>query len=199
MHNIRQISALLAAISLCVACSSTPGDAASRAGQFDTAAKLYRQGAEQGDGQAALKLGLLLLKADLPHYGTPGSWFIRGCDLGELVACHNAGVGFEYAQQGLPKDYSKAHQYYLIAALKGYLPAEYNLGSLYANSYVSDDLEGLTWLLVSQRHAKNCLPNPGCKWILDDEPGHAARLKTRMSADQIVEAERKARRILQDE
>lgn len=77
------------------ACSSTPGDAANRSGHIGSAAKLYQQGADQGDSEAALKLGLLLSTAPLKEYGEAGDWYIKACDLGSLAGCHDAGYASE--------------------------------------------------------------------------------------------------------
>jgi TPR repeat protein len=174
------------------ACSSTPGDAALRSGHADQAAKLYRTGAEQGDGSAALKLGVLLIDRPLSEYGPPGPWFAKGCALGNVVACHNAGVGHEYGQHGSAINYPEAARFYRIAAQKGYMQSQYNLGSLYSNKHLNDDVEGLRWLLISRRQAQACTPVPVCKLTLEDKPNHLGRLRSRMSSAEIHAAEHQA-------
>ena len=177
------------AVWILAACSSTPGDAARRANQPAAAAELYRKGAEQGDASAALKLGLLLSEKSVPNYGAAGEWFIKACNLENLAGCHNAGVAYEYAKHGLPQDYTQAARYYRIAAERGYMQSQYNLGSLYSNSHADGDIEGLTWLLVSQRSARGCSGQALCKWVLEDPPGHIRRLRQRMSVEAIKAAE----------
>lgn len=180
---------LLAAMLASTGCSTTPGDAAYRAGQFEASADLYRRGAAQGDAEAALKLGLLQSKANLSGYGQAGDWFIKACELGSPVGCHNTGVGYEYAQHGLPINYAEAGRFYLKAAEQGYMQSQYNLGSLYANKHLSGDVEGLKWSLLSQKSAHACDTQPLCKWVLEDPPGHITRMKQRMSTQDIQTAE----------
>ncbi len=196
---INQLLLIASMASLIAACSSTPGDAAYRAGQSNAAADLYHRGALQGDAQAALKLGLMISgeAASIEKYGIAGQWFIRACDLGNATGCHNAGVGYEYGpngKAGLDKDLGKALGYYQRAADRGYMSSQYNLGSLYANQYFSDDIEGLKWLLVSQTSARGCAAEPTCKWVLDDSPGHILRMRQRMPKDSQAQAELLAKR-----
>lgn len=177
------------------ACSTTPGDAARRGGHSEQAANMYRQGADQGDALAALKLGQLIESGQTSsiQYGEAGVWFIRACELGNLVGCHNAGVGYEYGAEGklgLAKDFSKAAEFYRRAAERGYMQSQYNLGSLYANGHLQNDVEGLKWFLLAQKAARACIPEPLCKWVLQDPPGHSARLRQRMSQASQVSAER---------
>lgn len=148
-------------------CSSTPGDAAYRSNHPEKAADLYRRGAEQGDSDAALKLGLLLQEQTslITEYGAAGQWFVKACDLSDVVGCHNAGVGFEYGKDGLRKDYDHARDYYEKAASRGYMQSQYNLGTLYSNQYFRDDVSGLMWLLAAQETTKTCASMPLCKWF----------------------------------
>lgn len=170
-------------------CSTTPGDAAYRAGQYEASADLYRRGAVQGDADAALKLGLLQSKMNLSDYGRAGDWFVKACELGSPVGCHNVGVGYEYAQHGLSINYAEAGRFYLKASEQGYMQSQYNLGSLYANKHLSGDIEGLQWFLLSQKNARACDTQPLCKWILEDPPGHITRMKQRMPSQDIQTAE----------
>jgi hypothetical protein len=188
---------IITALVLCVwslNSGATPGDAAVRGGHVEQGAKLYRRGAEQGDGEAALKLGLLIESGSLrdPAYGAAGDWYSKGCDLGNVVACHNAGVGHEYGSLGLSKDLEAAQDLYRRAAERGYMQSQYNLGSLYANDHFADDVQGLAWLLSAQRIAKQCVGKELCDWILRDPPGHISKLRQRMSAEQMTAAEAQA-------
>jgi len=184
---------LLMAFTLCAACSHTPGDAALRGGHPDAAADLYKKGAELGDPDAALKLGLLISDGSAPEskYGEASIWYQKACDLGSLPACHNMGVAYEYGQNGVSKDLGKAYDYYLKAADRGFMQSQYNLASLYSNGYVEppNDVEGYKWMILSQDAALNCSTVPLCKWILEDPPGHKATLVNRMTKAQIKEAQ----------
>ena len=140
---------------------------------------------------AARKLAFLLEDnpAMSPEFGIVANWFQEGCDLGDVTSCHNVGIGYEYSKFGLTQDYDQARTYYQRAADHGYMQSQYDLGTLYSNQYFNDYTEGLKWLLASQRSAKTCAAVPLCKWILDDPPGHVAKLKGRMAADAIAAAE----------
>jgi len=173
-------------------CSSVPGDAALRGGHPDQAAKLYQRGAQQGDAAAALRLGFLLDQGlvSAEKYGEAGDWFKKGCSLGNLPSCHNAGVAYEEGKNGFAKNHAEARAYYLKAATAGYMQSQYNLASLYSNGYVtpSNDVEGLKWMLLSQAAAKKCSSQGLCQWILEDPPGHKRRLESRLSSAQQQES-----------
>lgn len=196
---MRSTKIVLAALMLAITgCSTTPGDAAYRSGHPQQAAELYRRGAAQGDSEAALKLGFLIDdNADLTkEFGISGTWFVKACDLGSLAGCHNAGLGFEYGKHGLTKSYDQARDYYQKAAARGYMQSQYNLGTLYSNQYFHDDVTGLMWLLAAQDNARRCLPQPLCKWIVDDPPGHVAKLRSRMTAQEISTAEAESLKVV---
>ena len=54
----------------------------------DYATELQRK-VDQGDGDAALQIGNLLVRSRIPgpRYGTPITWFKKGCTLRSLPAC----------------------------------------------------------------------------------------------------------------
>jgi hypothetical protein len=172
-------------------CAHTPGDAAFRAGHPEQAASLYKQGADQGDPSAALKLGLLIEqeKINNENYGTAAKWYERACDLGSLPGCHNIGVSYEYGTNGVTKDIKKARDSYLKSAERGYMQSQYNLASLYANQYLENEVEGYMWMTLARKNAEQCRGQQLCDWILEDPPGHTAKLKSRLSTDQINRTE----------
>lgn len=186
---------ILSIIMMLGGCSTTPGDAAGRGGHPEQAADLYRRGAEQGDALAAFKLGRLVEKKSVSSdvHGSAGSWYIKACNLGDITSCHNAGVGYENGSIGLPKDIEKALTYYLRAAKSGYMQSQYNVGSFYSMGYFMNDIEGYKWLLLADEAARSCISVPLCKWVLDDPPGHNKKLRGRMTAGQISEAEKQAK------
>jgi hypothetical protein len=177
-------------------CSVTPGDAALRADEPEAAARLYKSGADMGDGLAALKLGALLHdeRVSSAIYGQSVDWYRRACELGLNEGCHNVGVDYEYAQGGATQDYHLAHDFYLKAAERGYARAQYNLGSLYSNRYLPNAVEGYTWMLIAIESARRCEGEEKevCQWILKDPPGHTNRLRQMLSAAEITEAETRA-------
>ncbi|BDV43974.1 hypothetical protein GURASL_28970 [Geotalea uraniireducens] len=193
MRNSAQMLILTLLFIYFTGCALTPGDAALRAGHPEEAGMLYKAGAEQGDASAALKLGLLLEDGRVREetFGSPASWYEKACKLGSDPGCHNAGVSYEYGKNSVSKDITKAYSYYMIAAERGYMQSQYNVASLYSNHYVQpqNDVDGLKWMLLAQGAAKRCQNVPLCQWILNDPPGHKAKLKSRLSADQIKAAE----------
>ena len=192
---MRRLAFLIAPlVMMAVGCSTTPGDAAYRAGHAQQAAELYRAEANQGDAEAALKLGLLLDEGKVSPaiFGTAGQAFTKGCKLGSLASCHNVGVAYEYGKNGLAQDRSEARTYYEKAAKLGYMQSQYNLASLYANRYFSNDIEGYKWLLVSQMQAEKCASQPLCEWVLRDPPGHKQKLHDRMSEQDLRTAKQQA-------
>lgn len=193
---MRNLTRSLILMSLCIyfaGCSHTPGDAALRAGHPENAAMLYKAGAEQGDASAALKLGLLLEegRVKVDTFGSPASWYEKACKLGSQPGCHNVGVSYEYGKNGSNNDITKAYDYYLKAAERGYMQSQYNLASLYSNQYVQpgNDVEGYKWMLLAQEAAEKCQKVPLCQWLLDDPPGHKSKIKSRLTKDQVKQAE----------
>jgi TPR repeat protein len=178
---------LIALFALTNGWCQTPGDAAVRGGYFEQGADLYKRGAAQGDSSAALKLGLLIDqgRVSVTTFGNATDWFKKACELGNMPGCHNAANAFEYGKNGVEKDYELARAYYLRAADRGYMPSQYNLGSLYSNGYFTpaEDIEGFKWMLVAEKTALGCRSTPLCKWVLDDPPKHRQRLKDRLSIE----------------
>jgi len=181
------------ALLVCSGCAHTPGDAALRGEHPEAAADVYAKGAELGDADAALKLGLLISDGTIPEtqYGTALKWYLRACDLGSLPGCHNVGVAYQEGKHGVSVDPQKAYAFYVQSAEKGYMQSQYNLATLYSDQLAQppSDVEGYKWMLLSQGAAKRCTNSPLCDWILRDPPGHKAKLRGRMTDQQIKEAE----------
>ncbi len=177
---------------ICGSCAH-PGDAALRGGHPEAAADLYAKGAELGDANAALKLGLLVSDGTIPDtkYGSALKSFMRACDLGSIPGCHNVGVAYQEGKYGVSKDPQKAYEYYMKSAEKGYMQAQYNLASLYSDQAIQppNNVEGYKWMLLSQSTARKCSNVPLCDWILQDPPGHKTKLKSRMTEEEIREAD----------
>ncbi len=197
MKQTLWVIVIIGILAIPATCSSTPGDAALRGGHAEAAANLYAKGADLGDPEAALKLGLLISDGTIADskYGTALKWYSRACDLGSLPGCHNVGVAYQEAKHGVSKDGQKAYEYYLKSAQRGYMQSQYNIASLYSDKEIKpvNDVEGYKWLLLSQQSAQRCKDKPLCAWILRDPPNHGAKLKSRMSESEIKEAEELAR------
>jgi hypothetical protein len=193
--NLKSIALFIGMSLLFAGCSSpTPGDAAYRGKHYEQAANLYRKGAELGDKTAALKLGLMLFENQIntSDYGNAVKWFIKACELGSNEGCHNSGNAYEYGKMGASKNYTIAQKYYTIAAKKGFIQSQYNLGTLYSNQYLNDDVEGLKWIFIAKNSAKNCSSEPLCQWITKDPPNHQGKLENRMNEKEIQKAKKQA-------
>ncbi len=178
MHPIRSILVLAA---LTLAPTAVHSATATDAALAEKTASAYRRSAEQGDADAALRLGNMVSRNTVPaeKFGTASDWYVKGCALGSLSACHNAGVAYQFGRNGVKRDYYEAAKYYLKAADRAFLPSQINLVVLYANGQVisQDHREGLKWMLIAQKSAMQCVDNPACCSILDDKSAIASRWK----------------------
>ncbi len=175
-------AALLAGLLLAMpAGAATPADPR----QDDRDAAALRRLAEQGNGNAALRLGNLLARNRVPaaKYGKAVDWYKKGCALGDLSACHNTGISYEYGRNGATQSDAEAADFYLQSAERAFLPSMFNLAILYADARITspDSREGLKWMLVAQRAAAQCPDRPLCQSVLKDEKAYRARLENRLS------------------
>jgi len=176
---------------------------------FSTPAALFR-GASEGGANAALLLGRMYESGSGTVAGRSMEaavyWYTRATQIAEVTpkkdmvyvnefareAAHRLGFIYEYGDQGIPKDEKLAAYWYLKAAEKGYYPAQYNLGAMYAQNLITppNDVEGYKWFLLAQRQTDGCTFDPQCRFVTADPPGHIKRLRARMTPAQIAEAER---------
>ena len=164
--------------------------------QDEKSALAYRAQANKGNGNAALQLGNLLTQRRVSaiRFGHAADWYRKGCDLGDLSACHNAGYAYEVGKNGVAKDVFEAATYYLKAAERAFLPSMANLGALYVNGHIlpADDVEGYKWLLIARLAANQCAGMPVCKSVIEDRHGHRKKMQSRLSASEQRAAERMA-------
>jgi len=160
--------------------------------QDDKTAAELRQQADKGNAGAALQLGNLLARDRVPaaKYGKAVDWYKKGCTQGDLSACHNAGVSYEYGRNGAKTDNTEAANFYLKSAERAFLPSLLNLAILHADGRVNslDNRDGLKWMLIAQKAAAQCPDRPMCKSVLEDKRGYRARLEAPLSADERREA-----------
>lgn len=159
--------------------------------------ELHQAAAERGDQNAAAALGGIYLRGAGTDQDTAKAlfWLERAGPRGWY------GIGAIYDKGlGVPPDVEKAAEYYRKAAERGDDPlAMYRLGTLYAEDRLArrDNLEGYVWLLLAERIGR---VSPGCRnlshWCnehaIKDVPGHRAKLRNRLSAEDLVEADRRA-------
>ena len=85
-------------------------------------------GAEQGDANAQVNLGMMYYRGEgVPQdYKTVAKWFRLAAEQGHAGAQFFLG-GMYYKGEGVPQDYKTASKWYRLAAEQGDADAQYNL------------------------------------------------------------------------
>jgi TPR repeat protein len=186
--------AMLALLSLAGAslAKAGPFEDAGRAydrGDYATAARLYRDWAEQGHGNAQDLLGAMYeagigVKRD---FAEAARWWRKAADQGYPSPQNSLGAAY-YRGRGVTQDYGKASKWYERAADQGHAKAQYNLGIMYADGtgVPQDYVIAHMWLNLAAAHL-----NPGPEH--DDAMKRRDALAARMTPDQVGEAQKRAR------
>src|SRR5262245_15305862 len=162
-----------------------------RKGKYATALRRLRPLAERGDARAQSTLGLMyaggqsVVRDDVEA----ARWFRLAADQGNAEAQFN--LGSMYAKgRGVPQDQAEAAKWYRLAADWGHAQAQYDLGFLYASGEgVSQDyVHAHMWfnLAASQFPASDIRNRRAAA-------GNREVLESKMSRDQIIEAQKLAR------
>jgi uncharacterized protein len=129
------VAALVLAVGLLGSVAAGPyedGTAAARLGDYDTAMRLIRPLADQGDSSAQTFLGHLFWVVIPPDYAAAASWYRKAADQGHAFAQDR--LGFQYANGlGVTQDQAAAASWYRKAADQGHSDAQERLGFQYAN------------------------------------------------------------------
>ncbi len=129
------VAALLLAVGLAGWVAAGPfedGTAAARLGDYDTAMRLIRPLADQGDRSAQTFLAHLFWVAIPPDYAAAASWYRKAAEQGDAFAQDR--LGYQYANGlGVTQDYAAAAIWYRKAADQGQADARASLGFQYAN------------------------------------------------------------------
>ncbi|HEU0218115.1 MAG TPA: tetratricopeptide repeat protein, partial [Stellaceae bacterium] len=116
----------------------------------DPAARLayFQEGANAGDANAELQLGILYAKGEgvAQDYETAGKWFRAAANQGVARAQYDLGVLYERGR-GVPLDLTEAANWYLKGAQGGHPLAQYNLAVCYikGQGIRQDAAEGALW------------------------------------------------------
>ena len=96
------------------------GTAAYHRKDYQTAIKLWKPLAEQGDAKAQYNLGVLDAKGrGVPqNYAKAVKWFYKAAEQGYAKAQYNLGVMYKKGL-GVRKDYAQAHMWFHLAAIRG--------------------------------------------------------------------------------
>jgi hypothetical protein len=173
------------------AANSDASYAAYQHGRYATALRLARPLAVEGDPRAQSMLGLLYYRG----HGVPQDhnealkWFRNAADQDDATAQFYLGVMFSKGQ-GVPQDNTEAAKWFRRAADLGKAQAQYNLGLFYATGEAGerDNVSAHMWFNLAAAHF------PASE---TDNRSAAVRVRDlvaeKMTPDQIVQAERRAR------
>jgi TPR repeat protein len=95
-------------------------EAAYKRKDYQTALRLWRKLAEQGDAWAQTFLGLMYSDGSgVPQdYAEAVKWYRRAAEQGNAASQHN--LGFMYAKgEGIPQDFLMAHMWFNLASAQG--------------------------------------------------------------------------------
>lgn len=160
-------------------------------GNYETALRLARPLAEQGDARAQSILGRMYARGR----GVPldeveaGNWFRSAADRGNAGA--QLALANMYAQgRGVPQDYAEAAKWYRMAAEQGDPQAQYNLGLSYAKGegVSQDNVSAHMWFNVA-----------ASRFAASDAAGRGLAISNRdvvareMTSEEIAEAQKRAR------
>ena len=156
------------------------------------AAKWFRRAAEQNYAEAETSLGRMYTSGSgvAQDYTLAVHWFRKAADQNNPTGQNSLGEAY-HDGRGVPQDFEEAVRWYRRAAEQGSARGQFNLGESYRDGEgVQRDLvEAHKWMNVAASHTMS-----------DDEqmtPGGFARardeLTKRMTPEQIVEAQRRAR------
>jgi len=190
---------------------------------YRMAAKWYRKAAEQGRANAQYNLGFMYRngKGGERDYQEAAKWYSKAAEQGDANSQNLLGEMYSY-DEGIKQDYQEAAKWYLKAAEQGDANAQYNLGFMYENGQgvIQNRKEAAKWYRmaaeVGYAYAQNnlgLLYENGQGVLKDDIMAYAlfnlaavqgseearnnrALLKTKMSQNQIAEAQRLSRQLL---
>jgi len=124
-------------------------------GDFQTALRILRPLAEQGDANAQFNLGVMYKRGDGVPQNTAeaAKWYEKAAGQGYAPAQYNLASLYEKGL-GVPPDYPKAAGLYRAAAEQGLAEAENNLCGMYRNGrgVSQNDAEAAKWCLRSAEH-----------------------------------------------
>jgi uncharacterized protein len=106
------------------------GTAAAERGDYDTAVRLIRPLADQGDSSAQTFLGQLFRVVIPPDNAAAASWYSKAAEHGDAFA--QGQLGFLYANGlGVTQDHAAAASWYRKAANQGRANTQASLGLMY--------------------------------------------------------------------
>ena len=166
------------------------GLAAARAGDYETALQEFKPLAEQGNAQAQYNMGVMYFDGlgVLQDYLEASKWYHLSAEQGYLDAQSGLGMFYEKGLHG-SQDYLEALKWYRLAAAQGALKsglAQRSLAEMYEKGVgvPQDNVTAHMWFNISATTSGSTSFSAFLQLDL---------LALNMSADQILEAQRRAR------
>jgi uncharacterized protein len=170
---------------------ATAAEVAYQKGKYETALRIARPLAEQGDARAQSLLGRMYSRGR----GVPldeaeaGNWFRSAAGRGNAGA--QLTLGNMYAEgRGVPQDYAEAAKWYRLAAEQGDPQAQYNLGLSYAKGegVSQSNISAHMWFnIAASRFASSDAASRGLATSNRDV------VAKEMTSEEIAEAQKRAR------
>ncbi|PNX49577.1 MAG: hypothetical protein BV456_08800, partial [Thermoplasmata archaeon M8B2D] len=154
---------------------------------YQEVVKWYLKAAEQGDAKAQNLLGKMYFYDDgaKQNYQEAAEWYRKAAEQGETNAQYNLGFMYENGQ-GVKQDRKQAAKWYRMAAEQGYAYAQNNLGLLYENGQGVPKDDIMAYALFNLASVQGS----------EEARNNRVLLKTKMSQNQIDEAQRLSRQLL---
>ena len=144
-------TALFVLVTTAVAAHAGPledANAAHERGDDETAIRLIRPLADQGNAIAEFDLGMMYDSGlGVPQdYAEAAKWYRRAGDQGYAEAQLSLGVRYHWGR-GVPQDDAEAMKWYRLAASQGHVGAQYNIGLAFANGFgvAQNFVEAMKW------------------------------------------------------
>lgn len=130
------------------------------AGEYETAAQMYLEGARDGDALASFNYGYLLWRGlGVPYNPTEAkSFFAYARDMEGGEACYNLAMLYLHGE-GVPRDYVKAFQNMKISAEGGCIEAQLYLGMAYTSGCMFEpDVIGISMIPYHKPEYRDSVP-----------------------------------------
>jgi uncharacterized protein len=167
-------------------------DAAINRGEYETALRIVRPLADQGNAKGQALLGTMYENGEgvARNLAEAVIWLRKAAEGGEVTAQDYLGVLYATGDSGLEQDYSQAAKWYREAADQGNPHAQNSLGSMYAQGMgvPQDYVQAYVWYnLAAERFS--ALETERRKWAAFGRD----LVANKMTSSQITEAQKLAR------
>ena len=127
--------------------------------EYEAAARMYLEGARDGDIQAAFNYGYMLWRGLGVDYNPAEakSFFAFARDIEGGEACYNIAILYMRGE-GVPKDYKKAFEYMNVSATQGCIEAQLYLGMAHTSGCMFEpDIVGISMIPYHKAEYRDCI------------------------------------------